>query len=278
MGKIVLNETQYKRLQNILVENEIYRSLLNEELLMEKTYDITLMQKGGNNFWLKAKDKITKFKVTEFNKDMVGAEVTIKDGDRDENNIPVQFDCKKPDVIEFTGDFQIKGSKYRTDEKLKNIIKWYCAGKPNKKDTKKINQGGGGEDSKKEYAYTKIKPSSNRDIKIPGGNLYFRCEPYTKQSHFKFNNNFYKNEVLQNRLINNFCKNKKTSYTQEKDQSMITTDLSKGSNMYFISPKNSIWTWVGKKEEVEIIPQYQAVYNGGGGSENYDTSEFDLYI
>jgi hypothetical protein len=182
-NKLNLKEGEIQRIlglhkKAIIKEHKI--SSLNEELLMEKTYEINLMKRGGNNNWLKPKDKVTKFKVKNYNKDMVEGEVTIKDGNRDEV-IPVQFDCKKPDVMDITDDSQIRGSQYRTDEKLKNLIKWYCAGKP-KKDT------GGGEDGKKTYkqAYDqKLKydtPQEIRgangykmtftDLKIPAGTIY----------------------------------------------------------------------------------------------------------
>jgi hypothetical protein len=250
-NKLNLKEGEVQRILGLhkkAIIKEHKMNSLNEELLMEKTYDITLMRKGGNNFWLKDKDKITKFKVTSFNKDMVAAKVTIKDGNRDENDISIQFDCKTPDVIEFTGDWQIKGSKYRTDKKLKNLIKWYCAGKPNKD----ADQGSSSFDKEKRqgYAYTKIKPFTNKGgVRFKGGNLYFSCKPYTQESHFKLDNVFWKNKVLQNTLIKNFCKYKKTSYVQMKDQPLTITDM---SNKYFFkeinSSKDSVWKWVGKKE------------------------------
>jgi hypothetical protein len=277
MGKIVLNETQYKRLRNILVENEIYRSLLNEELLIEKTYDITLMRKGGSNFWLKAKDKITKFKVTDFNKDMVAAEVTIKDGDRDENNIPVQFDCKTPDVIEFAGDSQIEGSKYRTDEKLKYLIKWYCAGKPNKKDTEKINQGGGGEGDKKtykqEYDQT-LKYDTPQEVNVNGYKMTFtdlKIPAKTIYTSLPEKNGVSFNIKTKDKTLFGWfgCKSKKFSVNK-----IPLTDEKQALTKKLVSELCKV---VDSKKE-EIIPQNQVVYTGGGGSENYDTSEFDLYI
>jgi hypothetical protein len=174
-NKLNLKEGEVQRIlglhkKAIIKEHKI--SSLNEELLMEKTYGITLKKRGGDNNWLKPKDTVTKFKVKNYNKDMVEGLATVKDGNREEE-ISVQFDCKKPDVMDITGDWQIEGSQYRTDEKFKSLIKWYCADKP-KKDT------GGGEDGKKTYKqeydqtlkYKSSLDNKIKDLKIPAGVIY----------------------------------------------------------------------------------------------------------
>ena len=142
-NKINITEEESKRILSLHkkgVIKEHKMSSLNEELLMEKTYDITLKKRlGWNSGGLKPKYKVTKIKVRSFNKDMVEADVTFVDG----RSIDVSFDCDKPDIMVIGGDGQMKGSEYRTDEKFKDIIKWYCAGKP-----KKTESAGGGSEVK----------------------------------------------------------------------------------------------------------------------------------
>jgi hypothetical protein len=235
-NKLNLKEGELQRIlglhkKAIIKEHKI--SSLNEELLMEKTYEINLMKRGGNNNWLKTKDKVTKFKVKNYNKDMVEGEVTIKDGNRDEV-IPVQFDCKKPDVMDITDDSQIRGSQYRTDEKLKSVIKWYCAGKPKKN---RGNESGTSNDSvvggskyeqKKDQSLTPIPGGKNiqeftlygkgttiwkktkkgaittKDFSSGTYKIGFLCDGY-KDYDFIYAKKWFKNKELGSVLKKQFC-------------------------------------------------------------------------
>ena len=159
----------------------------------------------------------------------------------------VFFKCKKYNDFDFLVD-EANNGKYVwfKSEKLGSVLRGkFCKNKD-------ADQGSSSSDKEKRqgYAYTKIKPFTNkRSIRFQGGNLYFSCKPYTQESHFKLDNVFWKNEVLQNTLIKNFCKYKKTSYVQMKDQPLTITDM---TNKYFFkqinSSKDSVWKWVGKKE------------------------------
>lgn len=129
--KFQLNEGEVKRILNlhktaIIKETKIIP--INKTLILEKTYPITLKKREGwNSGGLKNNDVVTKVKEISSNKDLVQLNVTFKSG----GEIEVNFQCETPDVMVIKGgDGQMDGSEYRVDEKFKNLVKWYCKGKP----------------------------------------------------------------------------------------------------------------------------------------------------
>jgi hypothetical protein len=246
-NKLNLKEGEVQRILSlhknaVIKEHKI--SSLNEELLMEKTYVVNLKKRLGlNSGGLKSKDKITKIKVKSFNKDMVEADVTFGDG----GSIDVSFDCTKPDIMVIGGDGQMSGSEYRTDEKFKYLIKWYCAGKP-KKDRDDVKQ----EKKNTGYAYTYIPGGkyvvSNTTVNIPGQNMYFRCDAYKKDYHFKYGKVFHKNETLTKKFKSVFCSSNKPSYKQEIKQTFVSE-----TNTKFSLGANTVWKWKNTGKE-EVIP------------------------
>jgi hypothetical protein len=272
MRKLILTERQYGKLKNLIIESEITKSFLIEQnfsiyrkLLMEKSYAITLKKRDGNNNDLPAKDTIIKLKEKNYNADLVEFEADFKLGGRWE----VSFNCKTPDIMTLSG-FQVGGTEYRVDEKFKNLVKWYCKGKPkkNQKDAEKINQGGGKEGDKKTYTQiydqtVKYKSSQNnkiQDLKIPKNTIYTSI-PEKNGVSFSF-------KIQEKPIYGWFgCKSKKfiinkTPATDEKQ------DLTK-KLFDKLCVKDS-----SKPEEV--------LYKGGGSSDtstsSFDITQFDQYI
>lgn len=272
MGKLILTERQYGKLKNLIIESEITKSFLIEQnfsidrkLLMEKSYAITLKKRGGNNNDLPAKDTIIKLKEKNYNADLVEFEADFKSGESWE----VSFDCKTPDIMTLSG-FQVGGTEYRVDEKFKNLVKWYCKGKPKKeqKDPEKINQGGGGEGDKKTYTqiydqtvkYKSVVNNQMVDLKIPKNTIYTSI-PEKNGVSFSF-------KIQEKPIYGWFgCKSKKfiinkSPATDEKQ------DLTK-KLFDKLCVKDS-----SKPEEV--------LYKGGGSSDtsvsSFDISQFDQYI
>lgn len=273
MRKLILTEKQYGKLKNLIIESEITKSFLIEQnfsidrkLLMEKSYAITLKKRGGNNSGgLPAKDTIIKLKEKTYNADLVEFEADFKSGESWE----VSFDCKTPDIMTLSG-FQVGGTEYRVDEKFKNLVKWYCKGKPKKeqKDPEKINQGGGGEGDKKtytqEYEQTlKYKSSINNqmvDLKIPKDTIY-KSIPEKNGVSFSVKTS--------GKPINGWfgCKSKKFIINKSP-----ATDEKQGLTKKLVEKlcvKDS-----STPEEV--------LYKGGGSSDtsvsSFDISQFDQYI
>ena len=232
---------------------------------MEKSYAITLKKRDGNNNDLPAKDTIIKLKEKNYNADLVEFEADFKSGESWE----VSFDCKTPDIMTLSG-FQVGGTEYRVDEKFKNLVKWYCKGKPKKeqKDPEKINQGGGGEGDKKTYTqiydqtlkYKNFADNKISDLKIPTGVIY-KSIPEKNGVSFSFK--------IDKTPVNGWfgCKSKKfiinkSPATDEKQ------DLTK-KLFDKLCVKDS-----SKPEEV--------LYKGGGSSDtsvsSFDISQFDQYI
>jgi hypothetical protein len=274
MRKLILTERQYGKLKNLIIESEITKSFLIEQnfsidrkLLMEKSYAITLKKRDGwNSGGLKPKDVLTKVKVKNYNSDLVELDVTFESG----GGIDVSFDCKTPDVMVIGGDGQMSGSEYRVDEKFKNLVKWYCKGKPkkNQKDAKKINQGGGKEGDKKTYTqiwdqtvkYKSVVNNQMVDLKIPKNTIYTSI-PEKNGVSFSF-------KIQEKPIYGWFgCKSKKFII----NKSPVTDEKQDLTKKLFdkLCVKDS-----SKPEEV--------LYKGGGSSDtsvsSFDISQFDQYI
>ena len=251
-NKLNLKEGEVQRILSLHKEaviKEHKMSSLNEELLMEKTYDVNLKKRlGYNSGGLKSKDKITKIKVKSFNKDMVEADVTFGDGGK----IDVSFDCTKPDIMVLGGDGQMSGSEYRTDEKLKYLIKWYCAGKPkkdrgNERGTSNDSVVGGSEYQQKKdqlltpipggkvinqftlfgngttiWKKTKKGAITTKDFNSGTYKIGFLCDGY-KDYDFIYGKKWFKNKELGTVLRKQFCgKETETEKQKEKEEEKNT--------------------------------------------------------
>jgi hypothetical protein len=302
MGKIVLNETQYKRLQNILIEN-----VINEENVYAEAAKKTI---ADNKFFINPRTvtapgtnggfKLKFFKGIKF---VEGNYPYLKT----ERKATIQFagganrvgsttkanifyncktgklfvkDIENPDLSEMHGFEQTKKTFYVNDEKLtRESFKIVCQNikKVGTKDVEKINQGGGGEEGKKTYTQDKdekLKYNTPQDVffggikrvvtdlTIPKGTIY-KSLPEKNGVSFKIKDG---NNVLFGWFG---CKSKKFSVNK-----IPLTDEKQVLTKKLVSELCKV---VDSNKE-EIIPQDPAVYAGGGGSEKYDTSEFDLYI
>jgi hypothetical protein len=106
-------------------------------------------------------------------------------------------------------------------------------------DVKKENKNNG-------YAYTYIPGikvqnplnPSMPSVNIPGGNLYFKCEPYKKDFHFKNKGGFFKNSALTQALKSAFCSSNKGSYTQNYKQTLVGE-----KNAKFSLNAKTVWNW-----------------------------------
>ena len=266
-NKLNLKEGEVQRILSlhktaVIKEHKI--SSLNEELLMEKTYGVNLKKRlGWNSGGLKSKDKITKIKVKSFNKDMVEADVTFGDGGK----IDVSFDCKKPDIMVIGGDGQMTGSEYRTDEKFKNLIKWYCAGKPkkdrdNESGTSNDSVVGGSEYKQKKdqlltpipggkviqqftlfgkgttiWKKTKKGAITTKDFNSGTYKIGFLCDGY-KDYDFIYGKKWFKNKELGSILKKQFCgkeietekQNEKQNEKENEKQNEKNTFLAAGTS------------------------------------------------
>jgi hypothetical protein len=302
MGKIVLNETQYKKLRNILVEN-----VINEENAYAEAAKQTI---ADNKFFITQQTvtapgtnggfKLKFFKGVKFvegNDPYLKTEKKATIQFTDSFNNPgsttkanIFYNCKtgklflkdieEPGLSEMHGFEQSKKTFYINDEKLtRESFKIVCQNikKVGTKDVEKINQGGGGEDGKKTYeqAYDqKLKYNTPQevyfggtkrmvtDLIIPAKTIYTSL-PEKNAVSFKFKNG--------NKMSFGWfgCKSKKFSVDK-----IPLTDEKQALTKKLVSELCKV---VDSNKD-EIIPQHQVVYKGGGGSENYDTSEFDLYI
>ena len=113
-------------------------------------------------------------------------------------------------------------------------------------------QGSSASDVKQEnkntgYAYTYIPGGksyvSNNNgtyttVNTPGRNMYFRCDAYKKDYHFKYGKVFYKNETLTTKFKSVFCSSNKPSHKQEMKQTFVSETSSK-----FSLDANTVWNW-----------------------------------
>jgi hypothetical protein len=303
MGKIVLNETQYNRLKNILIENAINEENAYAEAAKETIADNkffinprTVTAPGTNGGFKLKFFKGVKFVEgndpylkTEKKATIQFAGATNNVGSTTKANI--FYNCKtgklfvkdieNPDLSELHGFEKTKKTFYINDEKItKESFKIVCQNikKVKTKDVEKINQGGGGEGDKKTYeqAYEqKLKydtPQEVRgydgykmpftDLTIPKGTIYTSLP---EKNGVSFNI-----KTKDKTLFGWFgCKSKKFSVNK-----IPLTDEKKALTKKLVSELCKV---VDSNKD-EIITPDPAIYKGSGGFENYDTSEFDLYI
>ena len=152
-----------------------------------RNYPITLKKREGINNGLKNNDVVTKIKEISSNKDLVELKVTFKS---DGSEIKVNFQCETPDVMVIKdGDAQQDGSEYRVGENFKNLIKWYCAGKP-----KKGTSGQGANNQNLTYSlkYDRTftsKKNKDKTVKLKAGTI-LTFKPEKGGATFKFGNKF----------------------------------------------------------------------------------------
>jgi len=302
MGKIVLNETQYKRLQNILVENVIneenaYAEAAKQTIADNKFFitQQTVTAPGtsggfklkffkgvkfveGNDPYLKTEKKATIQFTDEFNN--TGSTTKANIFYNCKTGKLFLKDIEEPGLSEMHGFEQSKKTFYINDEKLtKESFKIVCQNikKVKTKDTEKINQGGGGEGDKKtykqEYDQT-LKYDTPQEVNVNGYKMKFtdfKIPAKTIYTYLPEKNGVSFNIKTKDKTLFGWfgCKSKKFSVNK-----IPLTDEKQALTKKLVSELCKV---VDSKKE-EIIPQHQVVYKGGGGSENYDTSEFDLYI
>lgn len=188
--KLQLNEGEVQRILSlhktaIIKETKILP--IDKGLLMEKTYPITLKKRNGwNSGGLSNSDVVTKVQEISSNKDLVELNVTLKSG----GEMRVNFQCEVPDVMVLKlGDGQMDGSEYRVGENFKNLIKWYCAGKP-----KKGTSGQGGTNQNLTYSlkYDRTftsKKNKEKTVTLKAGTI-LTFKPDKGGATFKFGNKF----------------------------------------------------------------------------------------
>jgi hypothetical protein len=293
MGKIVLNETQYNRLKNILIENAI-----NEENAYAEAAKETI---ADNKFFINPRtvtapgtnggSKLKFFKGVKF---VEGNDPYLKTDGKTSiqfasstnfvgstTKANILYNCKtgklsvkdieNPDLSEMYGFEKTKKTFYINDEKLtKESFKIVCQNikKLGIKDVEKINQGGGGEGDKKTYTqiydqtlkYKSSVDNKMTDLKIPAGVIY-KSIPDKNGVSFSFK--------IDKTPVNGWfgCKSKKfiinkSPATDEKQ------DLTK---------KLFDKLCVKDSPKPEEVP-----FNGGGGfdtsASSFDVSQFDQYI
>lgn len=112
----------------------------SRDLINEASYKLTLIKRDGwNSGGLKDKYDTKSLKVTKSNKYYVEGEVYVKP----KGGAYFRFDCNRPQIMTITTSGW-NGSEYEVNDELTSVIKWYCAGKPNKN-----NAGGGSNNQQK---------------------------------------------------------------------------------------------------------------------------------
>jgi hypothetical protein len=211
----------------------------------------TAMKQGEKqikNFYLPDK---TKWKET---KD--GAKTKIDDY----NGTKVFFKCKKYNNFDFLVDEANRGKYvWFKSEKLGSVLRGkFCK-------NKSADEGSSdfGNDKKQGYAYTYI-PGGNFNVSntttanTPGQNMYFRCDAYKKDYHFKYGKVFHKNETLTKKFKSVFCSSNKPSYKQEIKQTFVSEN-----NTKFSLGANTVWKWKNTGKE-EVIPDPNSGKNEEG--------------
>jgi hypothetical protein len=260
MGKIVLNETQYNRLKNILIENAIDRSLLNEEAYTLDTKKYTLKT---NNFTNVKNREITiignaTYTPTQKGNLMANGEIEYAKS-KHRKPTKVYYMCNNE-------KFKIENNFYEilTNDPTYKGFKELCETlKKSKKDYYGIEKKGGSVKGYIQQSEYTLKSKDDKTITIPKNTGYtgkkdkkgnegatFKLGPVSFGWFGCKSKNFIIDKVL---------------YKDEKG--VLANNISK-----------AICGSVKPPEKEIIIPKDPAVYKGGGGRENYDTSEFDLYI
>jgi hypothetical protein len=314
MGKIVLNETQYNRLKNILISHTVDKFFFQKNNIQETISSERSIELNGARIKLdNLYKKVSGYNFTHPESSDVSEFTKLMLNPKNCEEANLQFKSYKYGPSQIANNFfnkfvlgdRLSEDSYKYKSSVDKIISHYKkigyqnvnvkltnderTGNPTYKKSpfnfgscetskiEKINQGGGGEDGKKTYeqAYDqKLKYNTPQeryvngykmtftDLKIPAKTIYTFL-PEKNAVSFKFKNG--------NKMSFGWfgCKSKKFSVDK-----IPLTDEKQALTKKLVSELCKV---VDSKKE-EIIPQNQVVYTGGGGSEKYDTSEFDLYI
>ena len=283
MGKIVLNETQYNRLKNILIENAIDRSLLNEQtddfsytipqeyVRFTNANDITanyLKIFKGAKFIPDSKGNLvakTKIQFTTVIDGIVQSSYNDSDDADDAReqklytyDTNLKYNCKEGKMI----TDKAPGQKYYADTNdSKNVVEklnGLCRKSKSQKSSYGAESVGGGKSYSQKKNYV-LKSDKGTSLKIPEGTGYSFKEGKNGASFRLPGNKFGWFGCLSKTFQVDGVK-----YKDEKGA--LANNISKAICGSTKPPKE------------ETITKREVVYKGGGGSENYDTSEFDLYI
>lgn len=236
------------------------------KLIQETSYPLTLIKRDGwNSGGLKEKHNTKTFKVTRYNKYYVEGEITVKEG----GGSNFRFDCKKPQIMILTND-QLYGSEYEVNDKLTNIVKWYCAGKPN-------NNNAGGGSSNQQKSNTQISGGFNKTngTYTLGSNQSLKASvdfttkfPKTIPAGTVIYHNYQKNDtkiLLGNTGVVTYCNRKTFIYNDGIDD--LKNDGLMNVIKYYFCNGDKLKTW----KELTYTPKEKVsndgsnVYSGGGG-------------
>ena len=260
MGKIIISESQYKKVKSILIENAINESLLNEEAYTLDTKKYTLKTNDSTdvkNREIKIIGNAT-YTPTQKGNLMANGEIEYKkSGDRKQTKVYYMCNNDKFKIENNFYEIPTNDSTYKGFKELCETLK------KSKKDYYGIQQTGGAVKGYTQQSEYTLNSKDGKTITIPKNTGYTGKKDQKGNEGATF--------TLGPISFGWFgCKSKnfiidKVLYKDEKG--VLANNISKAICGSVKPPKEEI-----------ITTKDQVVYKGGGGSENYNTSEFDLYI